>query len=78
MEGLDHFMSTLSSSELELFYDDLALAIDEAGTSYEAVFLGKLVLTMAHEWGNYSRLKEMLSECVSESAENSSADSRLL
>jgi hypothetical protein len=40
-------MSTASFDELEKAYETLAVAIDQAGPEYEALFLAKLALALA-------------------------------
>ena len=43
---------TLPFEDLERVYEAMAHAIDRAGPEREAVFLTKLVLTLAHKMGN--------------------------
>ena len=57
-------MSGLQFSELEVFYDELATAIDTVGPEQESVFLAKLVLSMAQEFGQASRLSALVADCM--------------
>jgi len=57
-------MSGLQFSELEVFYDELATAIDTVGPEQESVFLAKLVLSIAHEFGDAKRLSALVSDCM--------------
>ncbi|WP_299764232.1 DUF2783 domain-containing protein [Ramlibacter sp.] len=57
-------MSTLTFEQLETLYDELAAAIDQAGPAQESVFLAKLVLAMAHEFGHADRISALLRECL--------------
>ena len=43
---------TLEFAELERVYDLVAQAIDAVGQENEALFLGKLVVTLAHRAGD--------------------------
>jgi Protein of unknown function (DUF2783) len=43
---------TLPFADLERAYEAIAHAIDRAGPEKEAVFLAKLVLTLAHKMGD--------------------------
>ena len=43
---------TLPFADLERAYEAMAHAIDRAGPEKEAVFLAKLVLTLAHRMGD--------------------------
>ena len=70
-------MTTLTFEQLETLYDELATAIDRAGPQREAVFLSKLVLCMAHEWGQGSRISELIEQCLAQPAP-SAVDQRLV
>ncbi|MGB3070594.1 MAG: hypothetical protein WBC18_18710 [Ottowia sp.] len=59
-------MATLTFDHLEVLYDELATAIDQAGAERESVFLAKLVLSMAHEWGQGERVSALIQECLRE------------
>lgn len=59
-------MSTLSLAQLETLYDELAGAIDSAGRERESVFLAKLVLAMAQEFGHAERISALIRECLQE------------
>ena len=59
-------MTTLTFEQLETLYDELALAIDQAGSERESIFLAKLALCMAQEWGNASRVSALIRECLQE------------
>jgi len=59
-------MSTLNFDQLETLYDELATAIDTAGAEQESVFLAKLVLMLAQEFGNAPRTSEMIRDCLNE------------
>lgn len=72
-------MSTLTFSQLEVLYDELAHAIDQAGEERESVFLAKLVLSMAQEFGHADRISELIQDCLNEEpAETPPAGQRLL
>ncbi|MBR0754412.1 hypothetical protein JQ604_19690 [Bradyrhizobium jicamae] len=60
-------MSALAFGDLEQFYDELAQAIDAAGPQGEQLFLAKLVVLMASEWGTLPRLLQMVAACLNES-----------
>lgn len=59
-------MRELTFPELEHLYDELASAIDAAGPDQESVFLSKLVLSMAREFGQAARISELIRACLSE------------
>lgn len=59
-------MSALSFDQLEVLYDDLAQAIDHVGVERESVFLTKLVLCMAHEFGHAERIATLVKQCAQE------------
>lgn len=61
-------MGPLKFSELEQIYDELAEAIDASGPGRESVFLAKLALALAHEFGNAARVSELIKDCLDESA----------
>ncbi|MEE4143904.1 MAG: hypothetical protein V2I26_03820 [Halieaceae bacterium] len=48
---------TLEFTELEQVYDLMARAIDEVGEENEAVFLGKLGITLAHQLGDLDAVR---------------------
>jgi hypothetical protein len=57
-------MTPLKFADLEAFYDELATAIDVVGSENESVFLAKLVLSVAQEFGNAERLSALLADCL--------------
>lgn len=57
-------MSQLKFADLEAFYDELATAIDVVGPENESVFLAKLVLSIAQEFGQAERLSVLLADCL--------------
>lgn len=59
-------MTALNFSELEVFYDELATAIDQVGPDKESIFLAKLVLVMAQEFGHADRLSALVADCLKE------------
>lgn len=71
-------MSALTFSELEVFYDELANAMDAAGPDQESVFLAKLVLSMAQEFGQAERLSALVAECLKEPSTELVAGTQLL
>jgi hypothetical protein len=71
-------MSTLPFPELEHLYDELAAAIDTAGPEQASVLLAKLVLSMAHEWGDGPRVLQLLRHCQHEPVIARSATQRLI
>ena len=66
-------MSTLAFSQLEAVYDELAQAIDQVGPEGEAVFLTKLVLSLAHEYGDGARVSALIKQCLREKSPESGA-----
>jgi hypothetical protein len=60
--------TTLTFQQLETIYDQLAAAIDQAGPEREAIFLSKLALCMAQEWGRADRVTALIGECLKEPA----------
>lgn len=70
-------MSQLQFSELETLYDELATAIDAVGAERESVFLAKLVICLAQEFGDAQRVSELIQDCLSEPAPES-ATNRLI
>ncbi len=70
-------MSQLAFHELENLYDELAAAIDMAGPAQESVFLAKLVLSLAQEFGQATRISELIQDCLNEPAP-SAATNRLV
>lgn len=71
-------MSTLTFNQLEVLYDELAQAIDQAGAEQESVFLAKLVLSMAQEFGHAGRISELIRDCLNEPAAARAANQRLI
>ena len=67
----------LSFEQLEVLYDDLAQAIDRVGVERESVFLTKLVLCMAHEFGHADRIGALVAQCAQE-PETPAAHGRLV
>ena len=59
-------MSTLTFEQLETLYDELATAIDRAGPEQESVFLAKLVVSMAQEFGQAGRITALIRQCLEE------------
>jgi len=56
----------LSFGELESLYDEMAAALDAVPPDRESVFLAKLVLSMAHEFGHAERISELIKQCLHE------------
>jgi hypothetical protein len=52
--------SSGSHEQLELSYERLAAAIDQAGSKQELLFLTKLALTLAHRIGE----PDIVAECI--------------
>jgi hypothetical protein len=61
-------MNTLPFNDLENLYDELAQAIDQAGPEQESVFLAKLVLSLAQEFGDAARVSALIQDCLHEPA----------
>jgi hypothetical protein len=61
-------MSALTQAELETLYDELAEAIDAVGPERDSVFLAKLVLSMADEFGHAARVSALIQDCLNEPA----------
>jgi hypothetical protein len=59
-------MSALSFPQLEQLYDELATAIDRAGPGNESLFLAKLVLSLAQEFGDAGRVSALIEDCLHE------------
>lgn len=59
-------MNTLTFAQLEQLYDELAQALDTVGPGQDAIFLAKLVLSMAQEFGHAERISSLIQECLSE------------
>jgi hypothetical protein len=59
-------MTTLTFAQLETLYDELAGAIDRAGPEQESVYLAKLVLRMAQEFGHADRVSALIEDCLHE------------
>ena len=51
-------MSAAPFEEFETAYESLALAIDAAGESREALFLARLALLLAHELGDAAAFRK--------------------
>ncbi|MBN9428071.1 MAG: DUF2783 domain-containing protein [Burkholderiales bacterium] len=68
----------LSFNELEIVYDELAVAIDEAGPQRESVFLAKLALSLAQELGDAARVSALIRDCLNEPADQLPAGQRLV
>lgn len=67
-------MSQLKFPELEAVYDELATAIDAVGIERESVFLAKLVICLAQEFGNAQRISELIRDCLSEPSPQSATN----
>lgn len=61
-------MSALTQAELETLYDELAMALDAVGHERESVFLAKLILSMANEFGHVGRVSALIQDCLNEPA----------
>lgn len=59
-------MSQLKFPALETLYDELATAIDVVGVERESIFLAKLVVCLAQEFGDAQRISELIRDCMSE------------
>jgi hypothetical protein len=70
-------MSPLTFEQLETLYDELAIAIDQAGPEHESVFLAKLVLCMAQELGQPQRISELIQGCLYEPPAPATGSARL-
>lgn len=71
-------MTALTFPELETLYDELAQALDTAGPAQSSVFLAKLVLRMAQEFGHAPRISALMAECLREPHPERPAGQRLL
>jgi hypothetical protein len=71
-------MSALSFSHLENLYDELAQAIDAVGPEQESVFLAKLVLSMAQEWGDGPRISALIRDCQHEPPADGAAKQKMI
>jgi len=67
---------TLTFEQLETLYDELSVAIDQAGRQQESVFLAKLVLSMAQEFGQAERISALIQDCLNEPAAPSAGTER--
>lgn len=67
-------MSQLKFSGLEVLYDELATALDAVGEGQESVFLSKLVLCLAQEFGDAQRISELIRDCLSEPSPQSATN----
>lgn len=52
--------ATLAFNELEIVYDLLAEAIDEAGPENESLLLSKLCITLAHKVSELAIIKDAI------------------
>lgn len=59
-------MSQLTFAQLETLYDELAGAIDRVGPQRESVFLAKVVLRLAQEYGDAARVSSLIEDCLDE------------
>ncbi len=71
-------MNPLNFSDLENLYDELAQAIDTVGPEQESVFLAKLVLSLAQEFGDAPRISALIQDCLHEPAADAQALQRLI
>lgn len=71
-------MTQLKFADLEAFYDELAIAIDAVGPENETVFLAKLVLSIAQEFGAPDRLSALVNECMETPDTSPTAGARLI
>ncbi|MDD2924338.1 DUF2783 domain-containing protein [Rhodoferax sp.] len=71
-------MSQLTFPQLEALYDELATAIDAAGPEQESVFLAKLVLNLAQELGDATRISALIQDSLNEPATESQPHQRLI
>lgn len=71
-------MSTLTFEQLETLYDELAMAIDQAGPEQESVFLAKVVLAMAQAFGHADRISALIQECLAQPAPPQGEPQRLI
>lgn len=53
-------MSKLAFDDLELVYEQMAVAIDQAGPEQESLFLAKLALALAQECGD----RAVIEDCI--------------
>ncbi|MGC1442960.1 MAG: hypothetical protein WA888_20335 [Burkholderiaceae bacterium] len=60
----------LRFDELESLYDELAATLDAVPAERESVFLAKLVLSMANEFGNAERISALIKRCLDEPGAN--------
>lgn len=51
---------TLPFADLEAVYDDIAVAIDQAGAAHRELFLAKLALALSHFVGDRARVSEAI------------------
>ena len=71
-------MTALTFPQLETLYDELASAIDRVGPEGESVFLVKLVLSLAREFGDARRVSALIEDCLSEPIAPPAGAQRLL
>lgn len=71
-------LDTLTFEQLETLYDELATALDRAGPEQESVFLAKLVLSMAQEFGHAGRISALIQACLHEPAAPAPGTQRLV
>ena len=67
-------MNTLTLSDLEDVYDELAEAIDRVGPDNESVFLARLALSLAHRLGDRAAVSALIAECSAPVADIPSPD----
>ena len=71
-------MSRLRFEQLENLYDELAHALDAVPDGHESVFLAKLVLSMAHEFGQPERVSALIQQCLHEPAPDADTPRELI
>jgi hypothetical protein len=59
-------MSQMPFDDLEAAYESLAVAIDAAGETREALFLTRLALVLAHELGDIAVFKRAVQMALEE------------
>jgi hypothetical protein len=53
-------MPKLAFDDLELVYEQMAVAIDQAGPQQESLFLAKLALALAQECGDHTLVENCI------------------
>lgn len=61
-------MSGMSEPDFEAVYEELARAIDAAGSEREALFLTKLVLLLAHRAGDAAVVRDAMAAALEDCA----------